>query len=276
MINKLLIKSIINNIKNNTKLYNSYNFTYSTQIYSLPVIIEKIILFIKVSSPWRLFDNFCTDIKWQSLYYHFNKLQHHDIFKMTYTDLLKKYLRKKTNKKLSLIYTDTSVINNKYNSDTVKRNKYYKNKKVAKLSIITDYNGIPIGVKMYSGNQNDGKILCDQFKNDNLLIDLKSINNSYFLADKGYDFLKQRVREMLIKNNLKPIIAFNKRNTKDINKIKKLNEIENKIYKKRIYVENMFSKIKNYRRLNVLYERNINSYTNLLYLAFYDIILKIK
>jgi transposase len=75
----------------------------------------------------------------------------------------KKKKKKKKNKnknknKLKYVYIDTSIISNKYGIDKVKRNKYYKNKKVSKISIITLSKGIPFNVKLYSGNRNDGFI----------------------------------------------------------------------------------------------------------------------
>ena len=69
------------------------------------------------------------------------------------------------------------------------------------------------------------------------------------LADKGYD--SSNLRSKLIEQKYEPIIAYNKCNTKDINKIKQLTISEKIIYKKRIKVENMFAKIKAYRRLNI-------------------------
>ena len=50
-------------------------------------------------------------------------------------------------------------------------------------------------------------------------------------------------------------IPFNKRNTKDKNKIKMLTDEEKKLYKSRINIENTFLKIKKNRRLEIVYEK---------------------
>ena len=71
------------------------------------------------------------------------KLNKFKIFESTYKDLLNKYLSKSKNK-IKQIYTDTSTFYNKYNIDNVERNKYFKNKKVMKLSLITNEKGIPL------------------------------------------------------------------------------------------------------------------------------------
>ena len=78
-------------------------------------------------------------------YKNFMKLNKFKIFESTYKDLLNKYLSKSKNK-IKQIYTDTSTFYNKYNIDNVERNKYFKNKKVMKLSLITNQKGIPLNI----------------------------------------------------------------------------------------------------------------------------------
>jgi len=86
-------------------------------------------------------------------YKNFMKLNKFKIFESTYKDLLNKYLSKSKNK-IKQIYTDTSTFYNKYNKDNVERNKYFKNKKVMKLSLITNQKGIPLNIDLFKGNLN--------------------------------------------------------------------------------------------------------------------------
>jgi transposase len=170
--------------------------------------------------------------------------------------------------------TDTSTIYNKYNTDLVKRNKINKNKKVIKISIITDFYGIPLNIQIYSGNVHDSNILEQQL-NENLYIDEVIVDKykKYFLADKGYD--SQKLRDILEELDFHPIISYNKRNTKDVNKIKKLSSADKEIYSNRIIVENTFAKLKmHYSRLNTVHERQAKNYMGFLFLAFIDILLK--
>ena len=80
------------------------------------------------------------------------KLNKFKIFESTYKDLLNKYLSKSKNK-IKQIYTSTFY--NKYNIDNVERNKYFKNKKVMKFSLITNQKGIPLNIDLFKGNLND-------------------------------------------------------------------------------------------------------------------------
>ncbi len=83
-----------------------------------------------------------------------------------------------------------------------------------KVSIITDNKFIPIDIQIFKGNLNDSNILQQQFMN----IDTFMNNTKYFICDKGY--CSAKIRNILINKNILPIIPFNRRNTKDKNKIK--------------------------------------------------------
>ena len=100
----------------------------------------------------------------------------------------------------------------------VGRNALYKNKKLTKLSSITDVNGIPLSLIMDSGNKHDS-ILVD--KNlENLLITTNK--PKYMLADSAYD--TNKIRNKLNNLNYIPIIPQNIRNIKNKNKITNFNQ----------------------------------------------------
>jgi len=140
-------------------------------------------------------------------YKNFMKLNKFKIFESTYKDLLNKYLSKSKNK-IKQIYTDTFTFYNKYNIDNVERNKYFKNKKVINLSLITNEKGILLNIDLFGGNLNDMNIFNKQLDNLNIgLIDKKC---TIFMADAGYDSIK--LRSKLNDIFYKSIIPFNKKN----------------------------------------------------------------
>ena len=137
----------------------------------------------------------------------------------------------------------------------VERNKYFKNKKCVKLSVLTDINGIPLSTIIKSGNVSDVNFVYTHIKapwkiRQSLIFQgaLKEFNNNkqykkinvplLLLADKGYD--SNNIRLFLYNNNIDSIISYNKRNTKDPTKIKHLTREQKKIYSKRIKIENFF------------------------------------
>ena len=106
------------------------------------------------------------------------------------------------------------------------------------------------------------------------------------MADKGY--CSKNVKNIVKQHGYIPIIAFNKRNTKDKNKIIKFNKFENVKYKKRIIVENYYGPqiilimgvahyrykyeymnevgwLKIYPKMMHVFEKTINSFENLVY-----------
>jgi len=61
----------------------------------------------------------------------------------------------------------------------------FKNKKVMKLTLITDQNGIPLNDDLYKGNCNDANLFKNQLiKLDTTWFDKK---NTTFMAYAGYD-----------------------------------------------------------------------------------------
>ena len=90
------------------------------------------------------------------------------------------------------------------------------------------------------------------------------------MADAGYD--SKESRNILEELGLVVIIPTNKRNNTNISK---LSEQEKKLYKKRIRIENTFSKFKLFRRVRMLNERLLSTFKSLSYLAFSRILFSI-
>ena len=72
-------------------------------------------------------------------------------------------------KKLKYLYTDTTCIKNKYGSELVKYNGH-KKMNCTKVSFITDSNGIPINVGIFSGSKHDSQIFIEQLNNKMLMV----------------------------------------------------------------------------------------------------------
>ena len=256
-IDKKIIRILTKNI-NNSQYKNNYNFTYSSQKYSLQFILAHILFIIKYSATWRTLGIHI----YNNIYKHYIKLNKINLFKSTYIELLKKYLIRTKNNTLKSLYTDTTFIVNKKGINEKARNKYMKNKHCNKVSIITDSKFIPIDIQIFKGNLNDSNILQQQFTN----IDTFMNNTKYFICDKGY--CSSKIRNILTNKNIIPIIPYNKRNTKDKNKIIKLTKNQKEKYKKRIKIEHIFSNLKSNHKIQNRYEKYINNYEGLLYLFF--------
>ena len=110
--NKFFKDIILNDF--NIKKY--YNKKFPNTKYTLDSIIEGIIYVLKTGIAWRDFIHY--SIKWNSLFFHFNRFVQYDIFKKTYIKLKSSYL--KTNKDNLFIKEKeckrTESINRDYNA----------------------------------------------------------------------------------------------------------------------------------------------------------------
>ena len=143
-----------------------------------------------------------------------------------------------------------------------------KNKNCIKISYLADKEGIPLDIMIKTGNLNDSPMLREHLTNLKIDIKTKELKNNnrykqYFLADGIYNSTKNI--NFLKEKGFIPILSPNKRNshTEPV----QLTNNEKIIYKKRIIVENAFAKLKQYKRINNLYEKRISVYTSLVYLS---------
>ena len=241
-------------------------------------IIEYILI---TGSSWRSLnlpifkDN---DIKWQSFYYHFRKFSDNRVFENVYKSLLTKYFRTNMSGKLKYLSIDSSFIKNEYASN-VAFNGYYKKKRLSKLSLVVDSNGIPISAILTKGNVHDSKLLDKNIQN--LLIEIKpKIKNDkqnnkhkrYFLADAAYD--TANVRDTIKSLDITPVIRHVRRKRLDITKNKRFTDKETLIYNRCIIIEHCFSWIYKNRRANRRYDKADKTYMSYLYMTFIIILLR--
>jgi transposase len=240
------------------------------QKYKLNDILCDIFYVLKTGISWRMLRS---KIHWNTVYKTYIKINSYGLFKTSYINLLKKYLVKHKNR-LRYVFTDTSVVPNKYGEDKAKLNKFYKNKRVCKLSIITLDNGIPFCVNLYDGNRNDTRIFNEQFVNSNFLVNIDMNKTKYFMADKGYD--SKSIKNTILNNGWGCLIPQNRRGIKNKNKLRKFTVKHKILYRQRMKVENMFNKIKTFRRLYARYDRKCSTFMGFVWLSLIFIILSMK
>ena len=269
---KHIIESIIMNIKQQ-KLEKFFDFTYKTQKYNLPRMLAIIIDVIKCSKPWRR----VTEINHNTVYKLYRKLIRFKLLTDTYYNLLGKYLENNPIDKLKILITDTTFITNKCGSEDVSYNGH-KKRKGTKLSLVGTVDKIVLSPLIADGAEPDSTIFLKHIKDKKLVKILeKYITNNlneenFLLADSGYDTKDNS--DAIKEKHYKPLIWFNKRNTKDVKKMRKFNAEQQELYKKRTKIEHTNGLIKSTRRLNVRYDRNKNTLYGSVYMALIDLIIK--
>ena len=129
------------------------------------------------------------------------------------------------------------------------------------LSIISSQNNIPLCHVLTNPKPNDNqhiKILISKLRNNK---NIKLSKNTKIIGDKGYLSTQKKYNVNKVKVTL--IVP------KKINQKSRYNRINNKSLNKRFTVEQTFSHIKRtYRRLQLIYDRDIKNYETFLLMAF--------
>ena len=258
-INLSIIEIIKKVIFSNEHIKNYYLKSSPNSKYTLDDILEGILYVLKTGIAWR---DSKSCVKWNSLYFHFQRFVKYDIFKHTFLNL-RSTLSQKTQFGVKLV--DSSFILNKFGKNCIGRNKYFKNKNCTKLSFMTDENGIPLSILVKSGNVHDITFV-EEHINDLVLFDKNSkTKKTTLLADKAYE--SKNLRSTLKLKNYSTMIP------KKIN-AKTTYPFDDVLYKKRIKVEHAFQRIKTFRRIANRYDSLITSYLAFVYLASSILIIK--
>jgi hypothetical protein len=176
----------INECKTFKKSFNNYK--NKLKKYDLNLIINEIYYMLKTGLSWR---DYRGPINYNTLFYYNNKLAKERIFEKAYIKLLNDYYKTNKQSKIKYQLIDTTFIRNKLGSENISLNKFYRNKKCSKISLLTDELGIPISIIYDKGSKADISFTKENINKTLIKINTKKyMNNNKFkqilLADKGY------------------------------------------------------------------------------------------
>ena len=225
---------------------------------------KEIINVLVSSSSWRSYQGL---INGRVLNNKHNSLINMGVYDKLYEICSDSYFSINTFEKYKYQSIDCSFIPNKgCISEEVGRNGFYKSKKGIKISTIVDSKGIPLGKPVLAtGNRHDVALVDDTLNNITRKLNTYNVrnNNRYkqtFMADKGY--CSKNLQTKLKKKGHK-VLILGKKNSKN----KKFSKKEMETYSKRTIVENFFSWVKRYPKINCIYEKSTKSYNGLLLLS---------
>jgi transposase len=240
-------------ILNNKNLKSTYNKIHTNSKHSLDLIIDELFYFFKSGVSWKLLRS---PINSKTLFWHFSKFVKNNIFLKLFNKIKNTYINKHKNQDYTLLI-DSTTIYNKYGVNKIGRNKFYKNKKTTKISLMTDINGFPLSVLFMKGNYHDNSVFEKHIRD--ALVILPN-NKKKIMADKAYSSKKNY--DLLESKNITHIIP--PRKNMKIAKTYKYNKDE---YIKRIKIEHIFSRLKMFRRLNVRYEKLVRYFSSFVFIA---------
>jgi len=175
------------------------------------------------------------------------------VYETAYNKLLEHY-RKGRNARYYAI--DSTYVKNVYGMNCTGRNPTDRGRKATKLSTIVDDIGVPYCILLTPANMSDFRLFEPTLKKT--LVPLEK--GKEIFADKGYD--SKENRESAVKFGLKDRI-FKRRTTNC-----------RRTHVKRGIIERVFSWVDKYRRLILRYEKYVDVYASMTYLAFGEILEK--
>lgn len=181
------------------------------------------------------------------------------IFKIAYDVLFESFC---DDNKFKQLFIDASCVQN-MNCSNPNVAYYYKikSKKQLKLSILSTKNNIPISYVLTNPKPNDNQHITNLIDNIKKNKNIKLYKNVKIIGDKGYLTKKKQYFVNKVRIN---IIVPKKKNQKS-----RHNKNTNKLFNKRFTVEQTFSHIKrSYRRLQMIYDRDLKNYETFLIMAF--------
>ena len=160
---KLELKNIILKTKS---LKNTYRKIHTNSKYSIDLIIEEILYFLKSGVSWRMLRS---TINYKTLFWHYSNFFKYNVFYKLFYKIRNVYIRKYITNECSLLI-DSTIVYNKNGINKIGRNKFYKNKKTTKISLMTDVNGFPLSVLFLKGNYHDNSVFDKHIRDACVLI----------------------------------------------------------------------------------------------------------
>jgi len=159
-------------------------------------------------------------------------------------------------KQINNCYIDSTMIRNKQGIECIGRNYSDKFKNGTKSSVICTKNGIPISLICVPSNIHDINTVEETIKNSIIKLDNFKIG-----GDKGYK--SEKIKNKLKKNNNINFITDHKTNS-----IIKNSNKDKEFLKKRHIIENLFSWLKNKKRIQLRYDKTKENYEQFTYFSF--------
>ena len=251
--------------------------------YKLKYYLEQFENVLKNYTKWNIINNTNNKNKfhYKSIYNEYRKWIKHNIFEISFNYFIKenyvKLFKIMDNSNFNL-FIDVSKFSNKYGNEYVFKNNEYMKKNITPIMVICNEDKIPLCFSVLnesnksSINNKKNKYHEHEIKHVNELLkkipfNIKQKNiNVNLIGDKGY-ITNEKFK--IFNNEVKIITPLRKNN-----KNKSLNDNEISLLKKRHKIENYFSYLKNYDRLNVRKDRKINNYCGFIYMSMLDLIFK--
>ena len=200
---------------------------------------------IRTGTQWRYVKP--ANVSYMTVYKTMQKWMRANLYEIAYNNFLAQYRKKR---KARYYAIDSTYVKNVYGITCTGRNPTDRGRKATKLSTIVDDIGVPYCILLTPANMSDFRLFEPTLKKTLQPLD----KGKEIFADKGYD--SRENRETAVNYGLKDRIF--KRKTTNCRRT----------HVKRGIIERVFSWVDKYRRLILRYEKHVEVYASMTYLAF--------
>lgn len=214
---------------------------------ALKKFIAGVFWLLKNGAPWRSLPSFFGH--WNTVFKRFNRWSIKGIWRAMF-----EYFKQ-----------DPDMENCLLDSTSIKAHQraagYYKNSAeheklgrssgglTTKIHVLTDALGNPLAFQLTPGQQSDVSVAQNLIKN---------ITGASIIADKGYD--SDSLRNRIKNQNCVPVIPSRSNRNRPV-------IYDKTLYKERSLIENLFNKIKDFRRIATRYEKSARNFLAFIFLA---------
>lgn len=209
--------------------------------------INKIFFVLKYGTPWRALDS---KVHYTTIHKFYLKLVSIGLFELTYRVIVSMGIKSVSTKNL---FIDSTLIKNINGSEFTGKNHFDRNRKGNKISVIVNEKGVPISIHLSTANRHDSSLIENVLDNSAI-----QIIRSRLIGDKGY--INGKVKRKLRRNDNISIVTPYRNNQNNIN-----TTFEKNLLRKRHIVENYFSWLKQFRRIQQRYDKLKDTYLNFVY-----------
>lgn len=220
-------------------LKDRYLKSHTNSKYTIDLLIHEILYFLKFGVSWRILRS---TVNYKTLFWHYSNWVKNNVFFKLFNRIKNIYIKKYIANNCTL-FIDSTIIYNKCGINKIGRNKFYKNKKTTKISLMTDINGFPLSVLFLKGNYHDNSVFDKHITDACVLI---PNNNKVIMTDKAYSANKNYL--LLESKNIQHIIPPRK---------------NMKIYNTYNYNINEYKK-----KINLRYDKYLRNFSGFTLLAF--------
>lgn len=234
--------------------------------------INGILWVLSVGAPWR--DVPARYGKWQTVYTRFRRWCRSGLWDRIWSGLLSRIDRQgKIDRRLwcvdgSIVRAHHSAVGgSRRSSKKAGENGLGRSRGgySCKLHVVCSERGLPLGIVVTGGQINEPTQFLDLMDSIPLSLFRKTSRPKFLAGDKAY--VAGYIFDWLNSMNIGNVIP----NRKNENKNPRFSKRK---YRKRNIVERLIGRLKNYRRIATRYDKTIESYTDMIKLAFFRITLK--